>query len=560
MRALNMRKTFAVEDILKLIQENDLHDLDTFLVLNGGTGVGKTTAIMTRVKEELELKEHQKFSMLVVESRSATRDQLETEYVDEIEHFNGIDVCQRLSFMHQIEIDQVDRYDWVIIDECHGLFSDASFAEDAEYIARWIKEKRCNSRIIFITANDEYFDELSKQYFPANYNFIYLFPDFTQYVSKTYVKEIQFIKTNKDEEAIRALHKKIAGQKGIIFSRSANDIKGLYCYLVEQGEKPGIIVSQNCETSGELSTYQQSHFIDYVNEISDGETNFSMADLCVLIDKDRKARGLEGIREALIQQHMPEDITVLLATDTIQEGISIKSQIDYIIILGFTEVEVRQKLGRFRGILSKLFIIFNPAKQYNKEEGRRRTFEFLKNADKITRAEFYGAQKAKKFGIIYLKKRTKDGIDFYEINEPAYLDVCRNCEKASLLMANPQEEIQNQYGMYLKEGKVKLLTYQEDIKYEEEKERIYEIASQWEGVPLKGTIQEQLVQSFLNYNIRATNQKRVDTFKKCLTVLTSVGIEIKEKQASKKDLEQWPQLKKVREKYKFISKIPPTSQ
>ena len=145
MRALNMRKTFAVEDILKLIQENDLHDLDTFLVLNGGTGVGKTTAIMTRVKEELELKEHQKFSMLVVESRSATRDQLETEYVDEIEHFNGIDVCQRLSFMHQIEIDQVDRYDWVIIDECHGLFSDASFAEDAEYIARWIKEKRCNS-------------------------------------------------------------------------------------------------------------------------------------------------------------------------------------------------------------------------------------------------------------------------------------------------------------------------------------------------------------------------------------------------------------------------------
>ena len=139
--------------------------------------------------------------MLVVESRTATVAQLNENYIDEIECFQGVDVCQRLSFMHMIEKEKVN-YDWIVIDECHGLFSEASFADDAEYIASWIRSRRKNIHIIFITANDEYFEELSRQYFPGNFNFIYLFPDFTKYVSHTYVKEIQFIKTNKVEATI----------------------------------------------------------------------------------------------------------------------------------------------------------------------------------------------------------------------------------------------------------------------------------------------------------------------------------------------------------------------
>jgi hypothetical protein len=53
-------------------------------------------------------------------------------------------------------------YDWVVIDECHGLFSEASFAEDTTVIGEWSKYRRENHHIIFITANDEYFEELSK--------------------------------------------------------------------------------------------------------------------------------------------------------------------------------------------------------------------------------------------------------------------------------------------------------------------------------------------------------------------------------------------------------------
>jgi DNA replication protein DnaC len=46
--------------------------MNTFLVLNGGTGVGKTTAIMNNVLEELDHKCGRLQTMLVVESRSIT--------------------------------------------------------------------------------------------------------------------------------------------------------------------------------------------------------------------------------------------------------------------------------------------------------------------------------------------------------------------------------------------------------------------------------------------------------------------------------------------------------
>ena len=189
MRTLEKRNTFAWQDIQKLIWDNDLTDYNTFLVLNGGTGVGKTSSVMSQVQAELEKKLDKPQSMLVVESRTATVDQINTKYTDEIEKINGIDVCQRLAFMHKINKNTI-HYDWIVIDECHGLFSEASFAEDAEFIASWIRNTRKNTYVIFVTANDEYFEELSRQYFPGNFNFIYLFPDFTKYVSHTYVKEI----------------------------------------------------------------------------------------------------------------------------------------------------------------------------------------------------------------------------------------------------------------------------------------------------------------------------------------------------------------------------------
>ena len=207
------------------MRETDLSNLNTFLVLNGGTGVGKTTAIMNNVLEELDRKFKHLQTMLVVESRSITVEQLRHRYGE-------ADVCQRLAFASMIEKGTVD-YDWVVIDECHGLFSEASFAEDTTIIGNWIKYGRKNTHIIFITANDEYFEELSKQFFSDDSSFIYLFPDFTKYVSNTYVKEIQFIKTRNTNETLEYFLAQQESKRGIVFLKSASKVKDWYFRLLD---------------------------------------------------------------------------------------------------------------------------------------------------------------------------------------------------------------------------------------------------------------------------------------------------------------------------------------
>ena len=92
-RKLERRDTFSWEDIKKLIWENDLEDYNTFLVLNGGTGTGKTTSVMRQVQNELSIKLGKPQSLLVVESRSIMVDQLNINYNDCIERIGGIDVC-----------------------------------------------------------------------------------------------------------------------------------------------------------------------------------------------------------------------------------------------------------------------------------------------------------------------------------------------------------------------------------------------------------------------------------------------------------------------------------
>lgn len=558
-RKLERRDTFAQEDILKLIEDNDLSNYNTFLVLNGGTGVGKTSTIMSSVRLKLEEKFSSPQSMLVVESRSAMVAQLNENYIDTIESFQGVDVCQRLGFMHMIEHNKLD-YNWIVIDECHGLFSEASFAEDAEYIASWIRSRRGNIHIIFITANDEYFEELSRQYFPGNFNFIYLFPDFTKYVSHTYVKEIQFIKTNKVEATIASFEQKFHSQKGIIFLKRASDVKDWFFRMLAAGIRVGMIVSQANETSATLTTTQQKVAQDAAINISNGQAGLTMADLCQLYDTVRESQGKEGVRAAIVKERLPEDIDVLLATDTIQEGISIKSPINYIVIEGFTEVEVRQKLGRFRGNLDLLYIIFNPSSARSQTVEKVKIFQQLQNLiatdDQVGLAEFYGRQQAMKSTISFLKKHTdsETGISNYYLNEPAL----KNCEAEfrlyTRLMNDTEQTVLETYTYPLLEGAPKILNYADDVRNFNLKEQVTQIANKWRGIPLKGPAQQELIQDFVERGITDNTRHAVDTFRKCCIQFSNYGIELKTKKATKKDLEQWPQyLTSAREEYKYIA-------
>lgn len=560
MRTHNYKTQFAVEDILDLVRRTPLDNPSTFLVLNGGTGIGKTVAVMTEMRKELETKFGRRQTIAIIESRRLTRDQLEQNYNDYVECFGGIDVYTRTSFQHNKQ----QEYDWLVVDECHGLFSDASYSEDAEWIANWIKKERQNTKIIFITANDEYFEDLSRKYFPEDYNFIYLFPDFTEYISKTMVREIQFIKTSRTEDVLRTMD---YTKKGIIFLRSANEVYNWYNYLLQKGYRVGMAVSLCCETQIAIpEKVARERYRDMLHKLTGAEEEYELRHICEVIDNLRRNEGKEGVRDALRQMRLPDDIDVLLSTDTLQEGASIHTHLDFIVIDGFTEVEVRQKLGRFRGNeLGLLYIIFNPSKHKASYQKVLERFKFLERLNQLERAELFGAQMSGKENILYLKKTIVNGEPYYEINEPARLDAQYNYETACRLLNAPANEAQRMFGMYMPvNGEVKYLTYAEDVKPRLMKERIDAIADRFIGVPLKGLKQKEIIQAFIEEDIRNKQRKPIDSFQKVCNILKEYGWELQEKQATKKDILEFQNcLTKVREKYKILVKmknVPPNER
>ena len=550
MRQHEQVKEFATSDIINLVKNTDLSDKNTFLVLNGGTGVGKTTTVMTEVLKVLCEKFNPFQSMLVVESRSVTVEQLRHKYGE-------VDICQRIKLAELIKQKQVD-YNWIVIDECHGLFSEASFAADTTIIGEWIRNGRTNQHIIFITANDEYFDELSKQYFSDDCRFIYLFPDFTKYVSNTYVKEIQFNKKKNTTQTLDYFIKLQQNKKGIIFLKSASKVKDYYFKLLDEKLGVAMLVSRANQTSLNLSDNQQE-FIkqNAILDLSEGCSGLTLADLQNMSDKQRVADGKESLFSALAEEHLPDDISILIVTDTLQEGMSlIFPKIDYMIIDGYNEVEIRQKVGRFRGNLDQLFIIFNPASANRNflthMEMFGRVRQMQKEGDQIGLAKLYGQIQGAQMKLLYVLEREQaDGSKQYYVNEQAYLNLLYNHKDYLRLMGDTETAIKEMYS-YL--GTTPLLLDSTIAAQQSREEILREIAKRWRGVPLKGAAQESLIQEMQSYNITDAHRKTISSFRGCTAVLSSIGIVIETKQASKKDLEMWPQyLTTLHEKYRYIS-------
>ena len=549
MREHKQIKEFAVEDIIGLVHDTDLSDMNTFLVLNGGTGVGKTTAIMNRVLAELDEKCGDFQTMLVVESRSITVEQLRHKY-------HEVDVCQRMGFANMIKRGNVD-YDWIVIDECHGLFSEASFAEDTTIIGAWIRSGRKNQHIIFITANDEYFEELSKQFFSEDSSFIYLFPDFTEYVSNTYVKEIQFIKTRNTNMTLDYFLAQQENKRGIVFLKSASKVKDWYFKLLDQKKGVAMLVSRANQTALSLDV-NQAHTAakNLMIELSDGQSGLTLADLQDMADKQRIADGKESLFEALRNEHLPDDISILIVTDTLQEGMSLTfPKIDYMIIDGYGEVEIRQKVGRFRGNLDQLFIIFNPSNARRDFQIQSDMFAHFRKlqaeGDQVELAKQFGLMKGARFKVKYITERQKqDGTKTYEVNEQAYLHLLKDHKDYLHLMSNTDEAVREMYS-YL--GSTPQILDANLIRISNQKEILLEIAERWRGIPLKGPAQDALLQDFKAMGITDKSRHSITSLRGCTTLFDEVGIVVTSKQATLKDLEQWPQyLTKVREKYRVI--------
>ena len=88
----------------------------------------------------------------------------------------------------------------------------------------------------------------------------------------------------------------------------------------------------------------------------------------------------------------------------------------------------------------------------------------------------------------------------------------------------------------------------------EKRERlIRKIVKEFSGKPVRGEIQKDFIQRFIDYNIRDNSRRKVETFTRACNIIREAGIKIEERQANQKDLKNWENiLTKIREKYKII--------
>ena len=171
--------------------------------------------------------------------------------------------------------------------------------------------------------------------------------------------------------------------------------------------------------------------------------------------------------------------------------------------------------------------------------------------DQVELAKQFGLLKGARFKVKYITERIKDdGAKTYEVNEQAYLHLLKDHKDYLHLMGNTEEAVKEMYS-YL--GATPKLIDPNLIRFSNQKEMILEIAERWRGIPLKGPAQEALLQDFKAMGITDKQRHSINSLRGCTTMFTEAGVTVTEKQASLKDLEQWPQyLMKVREKYRVI--------
>ena len=117
-------------------------------------------------------------------------------------------------------------------------------------------------------------------------------------------------------------------------------------------------------------------------------------------------------------------------------------------------------------------------------------------------------------------------------------------------MGNTEEAVREMYS-YL--GTTPKLVDPNLIRFSNQKELVKEIAERWRGIPLKGPAQEALLQDFHAMGITDKSRHSIGSLRGCTSIFAEAGITVTEKQATLKDIEQWPQyLTKVREKYRVI--------
>lgn len=231
-------------------------------------------------------------------------------------------------------------FDLVVLDEAHSVITDATFADSAFQVWRFIlqvtKQKGCDCKVILMSGTPEPLEKLILNETREDERFKYLpYYDKCHHVDPKEVVIRQENKTVAAAKEIQKYHKK--GQRIIYFTSSIGNI----LQLIEDLFKLGI-------TENDIGV-----------SFSDEEKKNKFSDY--MLEKKEKIETCLKETELL-----PNDVKIFLTTTKNKEGINIQNtDIKIMFAESSQRAELIQMAGRVRNGLDKLIVMYNLSRNYS---------------------------------------------------------------------------------------------------------------------------------------------------------------------------------------------------
>ena len=527
MRDIVKEENYAFKRIYEQLEKMDFNNFICSPLINGGCGLGKTTALTDDRVYELFARKLKKAEpqILVIESRSTTRDQLRKKNTNPNYHFFQFQAASNLNF---------NTYDIIIIDEAHSLFSDAEFAPRATApLAEWLRKSLCFQ--IYITASDIEFIEFANKYF-FNKEFELTFPNLNEAHVRYTAKEMYLsISTEKISTILKrkTSHFFEEKKKGLFFILSAKNVVELYNYYSSLGYRCGFYVSQQNETQIIKREELNDDDPDFFDEYGSRAITIDVLDYYKMLEKQRIQMGHESLRESLLAGRFPEDVDYLFMTSTGQEGLSLFDiHLDFIFIEDTFPLTINQKIFRYRGNVDEVFLHL-PQRRIEQSliHTMKQVQELLNASQEYLEGYYKGAGGEKRKGLaraIWYDEEEKK----YKVAENYIAFLLTKSQTFRALKENKENEewLRANYGQYADRF------YLVDAKEDRRKDILTEFFKDKDGVLLTAQMKEEWTSELKELGLSNKKGEKNFTFDYIKKLCKELDIcEFKRKVAGKKD-------------------------
>lgn len=527
MRDIVKEENYAFKRIYEQLEKMDFNNFICSPLINGGCGLGKTTALTDDRVYELFARKLKKAEpqILVIESRSTTRDQLRKKNTNPNYHFFQFQAASNLNF---------NTYDIIIIDEAHSLFSDAEFAPRATApLAEWLRKSLCFQ--IYITASDIEFIEFANKYF-FNKEFELTFPNLDEAHVRYTAKEMYLsISTEKISTILKrkTSHFFEEKKKGLFFILSAKNVVELYNYYSALGYRCGFYVSQQNETQIVKREELNDDDPDFFDEYGSRAITIDVLDYYKMLEKQRIQMGHESLRESLLAGRFPEDVDYLFMTSTGQEGLSLFDiHLDFIFIEDTFPLTINQKIFRYRGNVDEVFLHL-PQRRIEQSliHTMKQVQELMNASQEFLEGYYKGAGGEKRKGLaraIWYDEEEKK----YKVAENYIAFLLTKSQTFRALKENKENEewLRANYGQYADRF------YLVDAKEDRRKDILTEFFKDKDGVLLTAQLKEEWTSELKELGLSNKKGEKNFTFDYIKKLCKELNIcEFKRKVAGKKD-------------------------